>query len=415
MPEIEKQSPPPPPQCENDRGTWNSQSCLVSECASNVHGENGRIALAATSSAASLMKKKPTCARAEEGGKEERRVDKEDLKRKREGEEKKKKPALGVLRRKIKPTNGELLARARVPEASLTHYVIAPRWNVSSSSSATSPAATSSSVDNEMRRKRARDDASGNVPVRQFSSSSSSSSNRSNIEKRVKSIARAAAIARRRPRNPNGHLSITGKHIMLIVSFSSIPVRQIGASVVRAKSFCSISSQLVYSVCPKAQVDVSACARVMIALLLVCCRAVVVCAVSSSIIVTGALLDLALHLNAAILKCFFTNASVQNVMHLPFHYVVFLIGLHIQRNDDDDDDDGDDDADVITGEKRPAIADGNRSVGSSSSKRAKHAASVVNVASVPTANLDADDPWEEDHKEEEQKTNRDDGRHRCDI
>ncbi|KAM7536506.1 hypothetical protein Aperf_G00000082611 [Anoplocephala perfoliata] len=213
MPEIEKQSPPPPPQCENDRGTWNSQSCLVSECASNVHGENGRIALAATSSAASLMKKKPTCARAEEGGKEERRVDKEDLKRKREGEEKKKKPALGVLRRKIKPTNGELLARARVPEASLTHYVIAPRWNVSSSSSATSPAATSSSVDNEMRRKRARDDASGNVPVRQFSSSSSSSSNRSNIEKRVKSIARAAAIARRRPRNPNGHLSITGKHM----------------------------------------------------------------------------------------------------------------------------------------------------------------------------------------------------------
>ncbi|KAM7535605.1 hypothetical protein Aperf_G00000096079 [Anoplocephala perfoliata] len=214
MPEIEKRPPPPPPQCENDRGTGNSQSCLVSECASNVHGGNGRIALVAISSAASLMKKKPTCARAEEGGKEERRVDKEDLKRKREGEEKKKKPALGVLRRKIKPTNGELLARARVPEASLTHYVIAPRWNVSSSSA--TEAATSSSVDNEMPRKRARDDASGNVPVRQCSSSSSSSSsssNRSNIEKRVKSIARAAAIARRRPRNPNGHLSITGKHM----------------------------------------------------------------------------------------------------------------------------------------------------------------------------------------------------------
>ncbi|KAM7534946.1 hypothetical protein Aperf_G00000096064 [Anoplocephala perfoliata] len=210
MPEIEKRPPPPPPQCENDRGTGNSQSCLVSECASNVHGGNGRIALVAISSAASLMKKKPTCARAEEGGKEERRVDKEDLKRKREGEEKKKKPALGVLRRKIKPTNGELLARARVPEASLTHYVIAPRWNVSSSSA--TEAATSSSVDNEMPRKRARDDASGNVPVRQCSSSSSSS-NRSNIEKRVKSIARAAAIARRRPRNPNGHLSITGKHM----------------------------------------------------------------------------------------------------------------------------------------------------------------------------------------------------------
>ncbi|KAM7535332.1 hypothetical protein Aperf_G00000096058 [Anoplocephala perfoliata] len=126
-----------------------------------------------------VRQKKPTCARAEEGGKEERRVDKEDLKRKREGEEKKKKPAL------------------------------APRWNVSSSSA--TEAATSSSVDNEMPRKRARDDASGNVPVRQCSSSSSSS-NRSNIEKRVKSIARAAAIARRRPRNPNGHLSITGKH-----------------------------------------------------------------------------------------------------------------------------------------------------------------------------------------------------------
>ncbi|KAM7536820.1 hypothetical protein Aperf_G00000082622 [Anoplocephala perfoliata] len=212
MPEIEKR--PPPPQCENDRGDGNSQRCLASECASNVHGENGRIALVATSSAASLMKKKPTCARAEEGGEEERRVDKEDLKRKREGGEKKKKPALGVLRRKIKPTNGELLARARVPEASLTHYVVAPRWNVSSSS-ATSPAATSSSVDNEMPRKRARDDASANVPVRQCSSSSSSSSNRSNIEKRVKSIARAAAIARRRPRNPNGHLSITSKHMQL--------------------------------------------------------------------------------------------------------------------------------------------------------------------------------------------------------
>lgn len=62
-----------------------------------------------------------------------------------------------------------------------------------------------------------------------------------------------------------------------------------------------------------------------------------------------------------------------------------------------------------SGEKRPVIADNDRSVGSSSSKRAKHGASAVSVASVPTANLDADDPWEEDYTEEQQKTIRDDG------
>ncbi|VDD83933.1 unnamed protein product [Mesocestoides corti] len=54
------------------------------------------------------------------------------------------------------------------------------------------------------------------------------------------------------------------------------------------------------------------------------------------------------------------------------------------------------------GEKRPALSDADRS--SSSTKRSKQSSGPAsNVASVPTANLDADDPWEEDYTEEEPK------------
>ncbi|KAL5109452.1 hypothetical protein TcWFU_009431 [Taenia crassiceps] len=54
-----------------------------------------------------------------------------------------------------------------------------------------------------------------------------------------------------------------------------------------------------------------------------------------------------------------------------------------------------------SGEKRPAVLDQERNVGSS--KRPRQPVSTVNVSSVPTANLDADDPWEEDYTEEELK------------
>ncbi|VDL50511.1 unnamed protein product [Hymenolepis diminuta] len=57
-------------------------------------------------------------------------------------------------------------------------------------------------------------------------------------------------------------------------------------------------------------------------------------------------------------------------------------------------------------EKRPAsaITESDRSSGGSS-KRPKH---TVNVSAVPTANLDADDPWEEDYTEEDQKLTKND-------
>ncbi|VDO00791.1 unnamed protein product [Rodentolepis nana] len=59
-----------------------------------------------------------------------------------------------------------------------------------------------------------------------------------------------------------------------------------------------------------------------------------------------------------------------------------------------------------SGEKRSiaAVADIDRS-GGTTSKRPKHA---VVVSAIPTANLDADDPWEEDYTEEDQKMPKDD-------
>ncbi|CDI98597.1 Protein CWC15 A [Echinococcus multilocularis] len=54
-----------------------------------------------------------------------------------------------------------------------------------------------------------------------------------------------------------------------------------------------------------------------------------------------------------------------------------------------------------SGEKRPAISDQDRNTGSS--KRPKQPVLTATAASVPTANLDADDPWEEDYTEEELK------------
>lgn len=54
-----------------------------------------------------------------------------------------------------------------------------------------------------------------------------------------------------------------------------------------------------------------------------------------------------------------------------------------------------------SGEKRPAALDQDRNAGSS--KRPRQPVSTTNAASVPTANLDADDPWEEDYTEEELK------------
>ena len=54
-----------------------------------------------------------------------------------------------------------------------------------------------------------------------------------------------------------------------------------------------------------------------------------------------------------------------------------------------------------TGEKRFAISDEDRSV--SSSKKSKQSAAASNIPVVPTANLDADDPWEEDYTEEDLK------------
>ncbi|VDK43367.1 unnamed protein product [Taenia asiatica] len=56
---------------------------------------------------------------------------------------------------------------------------------------------------------------------------------------------------------------------------------------------------------------------------------------------------------------------------------------------------------VHSGEKRPAVLDQDRNAGSS--KRPRQSVSSANVASVPAANLDADDPWEEDYTEEELK------------
>ena len=54
-----------------------------------------------------------------------------------------------------------------------------------------------------------------------------------------------------------------------------------------------------------------------------------------------------------------------------------------------------------TGEKRFAISDQDRIF--SSSKKSKLQAVAGSMAVVPTANLDADDPWEEDYTEEEPK------------